>query len=240
MNTFGSSISYGNSPLDQLVGKTLTNNVRSFISIPSISRFHLIENGEHFLLISRIERVQHEFFDGKKVIIDRDLQIKNKKYSFEDARRDHFAPKSKGAFICDISKFPLLQLDTEKPSSSVEHEDNRSFVVGKMKVSLSRELQDGILGIRGQDHAVSLDLLKRCMIKKRKHISHNPKFNFYFFDKEKSRVLNLVAAFDQSEVKQTHITIITAYYPVDNVMKYRLNNCTDTYYEAWKARLPQV
>ncbi|NGX38239.1 MAG: hypothetical protein K1000chlam2_01411 [Chlamydiae bacterium] len=186
-------------------------------STPTILKFHLIENGEHFLVISKIERateLARHGFDGNNY-----FNVKNKKYSIEDL----------GKSSDSISNFPLLEITFP---SSVENED--------LKITLSPELRKGILGLRGEDHTVSLDLLKRCITKKRKHISRNPQTDLYCFDTEKNRVLNLVAAFNQTNIEQKHINILTVYYPSDNVLKYRLNNCSDTIFEHWKKTLTEV
>jgi len=241
-----SSTIYGVSPLDRLIAGKWTAN--SMASGPSPKKFHLIEDGKHYLVISKIETLRVDFFDEEKNNNKIDVRIVNKRYSFEEAKGAFpGAPESEERFVHDISDYALLELQSGKAEELTDEkevipEGVRFFDIGQTRISLSFEVRQGILGLRGSDHEISVEQLKRCISKKIKNIRKTSRTVFHFNDKINDRVLLLVLAFDKNQIagKPRNITILTAYYPTQSYIKYNLNHASDTFYGIWKSRLPQL
>lgn len=214
------SISNGTTPLESLVGRHIRNEHGR---VPPVSKFHLIDGNEHFLVIARPRVI---IYEGEGAHENPDVFIDVSRVSFQQAHDWPNGPATSRAFIRTISKFPTLKLP---------------FQIGKLDVTLSYEVRQGIAGSRRDDHKISVELLKKCIRVKRNTIYKGKITEFHFFDKETNKVLKMVLRYPDTKILEENrksVVVLTAFYPQYSSLRYGCSS--NVQFKSWQARLPKV
>ncbi|MDN3506087.1 MAG: hypothetical protein P0S96_02540 [Simkaniaceae bacterium] len=213
------SISCSLNPLDQFVEKQVCDR----FEVKPRSKFHLVENGTHYLVTAKAREV---FFDDDMPPSDKpDVHIDVQKLSFDEASaRFPSTPATYSAFVNSLSDLPLIDLKL------------------KLTVFFSHEIRHGMAGIRGSDHEISMELLSACIQKKKRALYRGNDTEFYLFDDDSKRVIKMVVRYptDESLEEQKRVTILTAFYPTRSYLRYQLGNCSDARFQSWIDSLPKV
>jgi len=203
-------------------------------------KFHVIEKDEHYFV--RVDFSPEENTGTYE------------KYTFEQVQLTfEGAPKTEDVFMRSISKFPCIKIKNSPSSQKTLEAPKKlpcietktpspiSYEYRKATYAFSQEIQNALQGKREEDHSLPIELLQKCISKKHTRMvkealkGQNKRFDFYFYDQAKGRILNFIIDFFPSSQyrEQLNFNVITAYYPTRSILKHRLGFNSDATYETW-------
>lgn len=221
---------------DKIIIKIQTALIESiFKDFQKKNNFQLFHKNEYYYLTAKLDCSDSDGINLKKV----------KVYSFEDVQEKFIdSPKEKDIFLKNIGKFRKIigeEIIATAPKLEMEsclkpiHLPNY-LMVKNINFYFSKEFKNALLGLRNEDHRVSLDLLHKTLEKKvrslkKMKIVGMKSLSYYFKIKseEKLKILNVIIGVNQLGSNRKSFVIITAYFPSCSVVKHCLGFSGEMY-----------